>query len=290
MANSPAHQFGQIVGDVLEAAVLPVLEGVARRHGLYLDRKCPRNARGGKREVVWKDAQGNNHKLDFVIEAGGSEMVVGAPRAFIETAWRRYTKHSKNKAQEIQGAIGPIALRYAASRPFLGVVLAGEFTESSIQQLRSHGFTVLYFSYLSIVRAFAVVGIDAASREQTPDADFAEKVGRYVALRAEQRESLYAALRAQHVDEIAAFEQALDRTLARRVVRVAILPLHGQLVILSSASDAISMVEDYGPASGELPFVNFEIRIQFSNGDQAEGRFAEKKDAVHFLQSVAATV
>ena len=32
MAQSPAHRFGQIIGDTLEAAIRPVLETVAAEH------------------------------------------------------------------------------------------------------------------------------------------------------------------------------------------------------------------------------------------------------------------
>ena len=45
---------------------------------------------------------GNVHDLDYVFEQGGTEATIGQPKAFIEIAWRRYTKHSRNKAQEIQ--------------------------------------------------------------------------------------------------------------------------------------------------------------------------------------------
>lgn len=52
---------------------------------------------------------GNAHDLDFVLERGGSDDKIGMPAAFIETAWRRYTKHYRNNAQEIQGALEPLA-------------------------------------------------------------------------------------------------------------------------------------------------------------------------------------
>lgn len=55
MANSPTHRFGQIIGDVLEAALKDPLAHVAQKHGLYLDCKCPRAARGGQSKVGWKD-------------------------------------------------------------------------------------------------------------------------------------------------------------------------------------------------------------------------------------------
>lgn len=36
MALSPSHKFGQIVGDVLEQALYPLLERFATTHGLYI--------------------------------------------------------------------------------------------------------------------------------------------------------------------------------------------------------------------------------------------------------------
>src|SRR3970282_2096626 len=99
----------------------------AKAHKLYLDRKGPRQARTGSK-VSWRDASGNVHALDFVLERGGTVTQKGEPVAFIETAWRRYAKHSRNKAQEIQGAILPLLETYSKQHPFIGVVLAGVFT------------------------------------------------------------------------------------------------------------------------------------------------------------------
>lgn len=147
MAQSPAHKFGQIIGDTLELALEPLLISVARKHNLYLDRKGIRIARGKKKKVSWKDKYGNVHDLDYVFERDGTPKNIGTPLAFIEIAWRRYTKHSRNKAQEIQGAIMPLKETHCRSCPFIGVVLAGEFTKGSLDQLRSLNFAVLYFPY-----------------------------------------------------------------------------------------------------------------------------------------------
>jgi hypothetical protein len=89
------------------------------------------------------------------------------PLAFIESAWRRYTKHSRNKAQEIQGAILPLAEKYRWNNPFLGIVLAGAFTSASLTQLRSLNFNVLYFPYESLTAAFQSQGIDIVFDEST---------------------------------------------------------------------------------------------------------------------------
>lgn len=105
---------------------------------------------------------GNDHDLDFVTEQGGTKDKRGRPLAFIEVAWRRYTKHSRNKAQEIQGAVLPIAERHAWDKPFLGAILAGVSTEGSLAQMRSSGFEVVLFPYNSLVEAFAAIGVNAA--------------------------------------------------------------------------------------------------------------------------------
>jgi len=112
MAEAPGHRLGQIIGETLEASIEPVLKGLAKEHGLYLDSAGHRPARQGKK-VTWVDDRGNRHDLDFVLERGGTDEKLGTPAAFIEIAWRRYTKHSKAKAQEIQGAIEPLFARFS---------------------------------------------------------------------------------------------------------------------------------------------------------------------------------
>jgi len=107
MASNPAHKFGQMIGEVLEATIEPIIGQFALDHELYFDKKGKRPARTGKK-VCWTDIYGNIHDLDFVLEKGGTATEIAQPIAFIETAWRRYTKHSRNKAQEIQGAILPL--------------------------------------------------------------------------------------------------------------------------------------------------------------------------------------
>src|ERR1700676_3287221 len=71
MAESPSHRFGQILGEVLEAAILPVLEKFAKDHKLYLDKHGARACRNGT-TCTWLDSNGNTHGLDFVLERGGT--------------------------------------------------------------------------------------------------------------------------------------------------------------------------------------------------------------------------
>jgi hypothetical protein len=286
MAQSPSHRFGQIIGDLLEAAIRPILQTVAADLDMYLDGKGARVVRGKKRKVAWVDGKGNAHDLDYVFEAGGTADTVGVPRAFIEIAWRRYTKHSRNKAQEIQGAILPLAERYSDHHPFLGVVLGGVFTNGSLTQLRSNGFTVLYFPYTSVVAAFAAVGVDASFDEDTPDSHLLRKVKSFLKLSPQQRERIAEKLRRRHKADIDAFVSALRLMLTRQITSVYVLPLHGIARTLASVNEAIEFIELFDESRPEPPFTRYEVGVRYTNGDEIRGQFTDKAAAISFLQSV----
>lgn len=286
MAQSPSHRFGQIIGEVLEATIRGPLEDVCHRRGLYLDSKHPRPARNMLNKVAWKDCKDSIHDLDYVIEQDGTEETIGSPKAFIEIAWRRYTKHSRNKAQEIQGAIIPLAETYHAAHPFLGVVLAGVFTDGSLTQLRSHGFQILYFPYDSVVAAFAEVGINAAFGEETADRELAKKVTQYAALSDRKKQRIAESLRSRHTKELSDFVAALEVSLSRAIVAVYVLPLYGQLQELPTPGDAIAFLEHHTPAHVAGQFIRFEIGIRFSNGDEIRGQFQSKVSAIEFLTGI----
>jgi hypothetical protein len=287
MAESPAHRFGQIIGESLELAIRPVLETVARDLKLFLDGKGERKIRGNKRKIAWIDGKGNSHDLDYVFESGGADGKIGLPRAFIEIAWRRYTKHSRNKAQEIQGAILPLAEHYGHCRPFLGVIFAGVFTDGSLKQLRSQGFTVLYFPYADIVNAFAVAGVDAEFDEDTPDRVLLRRVHQWEKLPAKKRESAAIHLRKYRKVELETFVSALRAALTRRVESIYVLPLHGMARTLGDVLAAIEYLQSHDESQPSLQFVRYEIGIRYSNGDEVRGQFKDKTTAIAFLRSVA---
>lgn len=284
MALSPSHRFGQIIGEVLEGLLLPQLRQVAEARALYLDWQHKRPARANKSKVAWVDGRGNSHDLDYVLEQGGSETVLGQPKAFIEMAWRRYTKHSRNKAQEIQAAIPPLAERYADAHPFLGVVLAGVYTPASLRQLQSHGFQVLHIPYESVIAAFGLVGIDARFDEETADAHLRTQVGRYEKLDAANREKIPAHLRLLHAKEINGFVEKLTITLLRRVKSIRILALHGQTHVIDNVSDALAFIASYPEHEGAQAFVRYEVVVEYGNGDLVRGQFAGKAEASSFLR------
>jgi len=293
MAISFAHKWGQVIGNLVQASVRGLLQEVADQHCLYLDYQRARAARSGKK-VAWQDRQGNIHDLDYVLERGGTEDTRGLPVAFIETAWRRYTKHSRNKAQEIQGAILALAETYSHLRPFLGVVVAGVFTKGSLDQLRSCGFVVAYFPYETLVQSFALAGIDASFDESTKESEFRRKIRLFDALSTKQVERIQESfLRSPTREDDSAvgeppmerFIAALKTALSRGIQGITIIVLHGVSKDLRSATEAIVYIQKYSErAASTAPATKYEVRVRYNNGDVIEASFQDKADAIQFLR------
>lgn len=281
MAESPAHKFGQIIGDLLELALEPHLQKFARKHKLYLDKKGERKARSGKK-VSWTDANGNKHDLDFVLERGGTENKIGVPVAFIESAWRRYTRHSRNKAQEIQSAVLPLAIKYKNSSPFVGVVLAGVFTEGALTQLKSLGFGVLYFPYESVVKAFTRFGINAVFDEKTAETDFRKKIESWNKL--PNKEDVAKELLKLNKKSVDEFMSSLSDSVSRFIEKIIILPLHGQENVSNRVTEAIDYLQKYSEDNLNLPLSKYEIIVIYNTGDRIEASFKDKKDGINFLE------
>ena len=289
MAEAPGHRLGQIVGESLEKALEPILQAIADRHSLYLDKEGYRPARGRRKKLTWTDALGNAHDLDYVLERAGSDEEIGVPVAFIETAWRRYTKHSKNKAQEIQGAILPLLQTHSAAKPFAGAVLAGVFTTGFLDQLRSNGFAVLYIPYEEIIAAFGRFGMDLKYDEATEDAHLAAQIDHYNALSDEERDAIGEALRETAPAEFRRFRDVLDSALSRRIRAVTLFPLHGRAVECQTVQEAIDAVRSYArggyKGDDDLPFTRFEVIVRYSNDDRITAEFAQADDAEQFLET-----
>jgi hypothetical protein len=292
MAESLAHKWGQCIGDVFEVFVRNILIEVAQQHELYLDCKRPRKARGGQGKVTWQDGYGNKHDLDYVLERSGTEDTLGVPIAFIESAWRRYTKHSKNKVQEIEAAVMPIALTFSRHQPFCGAVLAGEFTRNALHQLESKGFGVLHIPYDSILAAFRELGIDASSEDGsggTTEEQFQEKIAKWESQPQPQAtDRLLAKLHKLHQHEIADFKQCLEAALTRQVVSVRLTVLRGHSVECSDVNGAIAhLIEEeksYRLREDGDQREAFEVQIRFNTDAKIEATFPKRAEAIAFLR------
>ena len=285
MAPSPAHKLGQIIGDAFELAIRDQLAEVAAEFGLYLDYKRPREARGNKRKVAWRDIFGNSHDLDYVLEQGGKEDERGTPRAFIEIAWRRYTKHARNKVQEIQGAVLPLAETFPLCPPFKGAVLAGNFTASAREQLHAHGFEVAYCRYGVVISAFRAVGVDVASDEQTTEKELRRKIKAYEHLSNVDRHRLVEEIRRACASEVEPFIESLRTSLRRRVEQVTVMPLTGNSNRFETINAAVQFIVRYDESVSVVGLQRYELNVRYSNGDEIRCSFREKTKAIDFLRA-----
>jgi len=288
MAESPSHKFGQALGKLFEDIVLddilkPRLEQFAKTKNYYLDSQRSRPVRSGKK-VTWEDKYGNKHDLDFVIEIDGTDHQLGRPVAFIESAWRRYTKHSKNKAQEIQGALLPIVELHDA--PFYGVVLAGEFTKPALDQLRNNGFAIIYIPYQDVVAAFKEIDFEVAFDETTADEIYTAASNRLVALNSSEKDNLRQALMRVSKQQVDRFMDTLRNCLERFISQIIIMPLFGTRYEFKNIDDALTELNtvDIDRASGE--FERFEVIIDYSNSDKIQATFQDKILLADFLRKL----
>nr|WP_294493589.1 hypothetical protein [uncultured Mediterraneibacter sp.] len=288
MAKSPAHRLGQIIGDILEETMIRYCEPIAAKHKLYIDYKHERDARNGKKEVQWKDVNGNFHKLDVVLEKGGTEQIFGTPKAFIEVAWRRYKKHAKAKAQEISAAIKPLIAKYNLDSPFFGVVLSGEFTDNSLEQMKSEGFEVLYFSTEALEKAFASHGFDVHWNEGTSEAELQSRVNRMELMSEEEKEKIGRSLMEANRDQWKSFVSKLDTALERMIGNIRVTSLYGNLKSFSTVEDACTYISHCSDSSEDLvlPLHNYEITVLYSNGDSIDIKFKERTNAIKYLRQL----
>ena len=286
MASSPAHKFGQLLGDLLEEIISPLLQSFCAARGLYLDKQGERPARKGQK-VTWLDQYENSHDLDFVIEKNGSDDKVGRPVAFIEAAWRRYTKHSKNKAQEIQGAILPIADRFEWDKPFMGAILAGLFTEPSLKQMESSGFTVALFSYETIITAFASAHVNVRFDESTPDQAFSKVISQIERLSENERSSIKDSLVRSNKPLIDKFFSNLKATLDRQIEEIILIPLYGKRYAFESIDAITRFVLEYKNNMDAQDFISFKLYVTYTNGSNIKSEFCSKEEVFRFLQYIS---
>lgn len=270
---------------MLDEILRPRLMQFVGEKGFYLDYQKHRAARKGKK-VTWTDKYGNSHDLDFVIEIGGSDKKLGRPIAFIESAWRRYTRHSKNKAQEIQAAILPIVELHKLSAPFFGVVLAGDYTEPSLAQLRSSGFAVIYIPYDAVVKVFGKIGFDIAYDEKTPRKFLKQATSRLGGLSSSDLSKIKQSIIKSCGEQVDAFMQRLRDALNRVLVRIVLIPLYGEEQTYKDVESALRYVttERFDKPNGK--FKQFDLIVQYSNGDQITATFRDKAELSHFLETL----
>lgn len=283
--KSPGHKLGQILGGFLEGLFIDDFKALANQYGFYLDSKGLRpNVRGRRKKVTWKDHDGNSHDLDYVFEKGGTYDRKGIPVAFIEATWRRYTKHSRNKAGEIEGALLPLRDSYPSCR-FIGAMLAGEYTGGGKNQLTSHGFYVFHILFEHFLDAFKKRRIDLDYPEKADDKLKLSIIQQWESLSPKAIDDIKMHLRKSVAEDYSVFRKALETSLISKIESVIILPLYGTELSFDSVKVAMkTLVELEESKSGIAKFVKYEIQIRYYTGSFATGAFYSKEEALEYLQ------
>lgn len=286
MAKSPAHKLGQLIGNYIEKYFENELTSICTERDLYLDVVgSPRKARSGKK-VTLEDVYGSKHDLDFVIERNGTDEQLGIPVALIECAWRRYTRHSKNKAQEIQGALLPVAEKYEHHKPFLGAVIAGDFTAPSVKQLNGCGFETVYFEAKEIFDSFQEAGFNIFYDEDTSDEDATRMIGVFQSLTQTQKQDVFEKIVAKTEGEVSRFKQNLEESLDRQVNLIVVAPMFGATRNFQTIDDALEYLnsDNLTDVPDDVEFMKIYVQMVYNNGDRIEGNFNSSVNARRFLR------
>lgn len=190
----------------------------------------------------------------------------------------------------------PVALTFSQQQPFLGAVLAGEFTRNALQQLQSKGFAVLHVPYQSILLAFRELGIDASSEDGaggTSEEQFRKKISKWQKLgQSRAIDRLLQQLVLLHLGEIAEFKRRLDNSLTRRVISIRLAVLRGHTVECGSVESAVAYLVEEERSAHRLRQAGqereaFEVQVRFNTGAKIDAAFPRRDEAIAFLRSFA---
>ena len=282
---SPGHKLGQIIGTVFERYLEPSLAGVVEslNADYYLDKKGPRPARGGKK-ITWKDGKGSLHDLDYVIEKGGTPNSIGRPVAFVEVAWRRYTKHSINKAGELIASLVPLKQTYSGSCRFIGAVVSGEWTAGALDRMRGQGIISAHFDYEVIRRAVLEQGeVSINYDESASEAEKRALLAKLEGLTDPQLDRIGRQIFAEEGKELAEFIEALKAAIECRIVEVIIAITFAASRAFTNPAEAIDFLRSVDADRTEAKFAALVVEVKRANGDTVSGRFSDKKKAEEFL-------
>ncbi len=267
---SSGHRLGQMIGDLLEGVFTDTVDRLAEEFGLYHDYKGKeRPARG--RKLIWYDEYGNGFDLDHVLERGGTDTVLGEPVGFIEVFFRRYAKHSRNKAKEDAGKLVPLLSRYPSTR-FLGIIGAGVFTRPAIDEVESKGIRMFHIPVDQVFNVYRKYGAQMNYPETLEES--------------EKRVLLEKAQRARGLEEsLPIYIERLRRDLNRQVTSVSLTRRSQSSVRVHTLGEAIKLMEQNALLGESVE--SHRVSVDFDNHTTAHAEFASPDELASYLQTLA---
>jgi hypothetical protein len=204
MGSAPAKKLGQMIGSVLQDAYYKHFEDFARANNLYLD--SDGQERPGVRdgsELTWLDGSDVKRKVTYALETGGSKSKQGEPFAFVRANWRRDKKHSTQVAEAIVALLA-LGRRFKRNPPHNIAILAGEYSDSALLDLRANGFrAVVVVPSHVVIAAFADWNIDISGGDLRDDPFWNRQVEKIYGLSDAKRRSLVTRLYDDTADRFA---------------------------------------------------------------------------------------
>ncbi len=167
-------------------------------------------------------------------------------------------------------------------------MLAGEFTNNSLNQMESEGFKVLYFSMQAMEEAFASQNIYIHWEEDTSEKELQEKVDQFERLSKREQQLIGDHLMSNHKEQWEIFLQCLQNALKRTIESIYIISLFGAEKEFCNIQDACDYIasDQKEIAVKKNMFRGYEIIVKYSNGDKIEMRFQKKRDALTSLEKL----
>ena len=173
------------------------------------------------------------------------------------------------------------------SKPFKGAILSGQFTENSLNQLKSDNFHVLYIPFDKFVQAFSIHGLDVYFDEESKETDVKKK---YAAVVKRSNQRLLDEVRKEILKscetEINQFVSELSQSYNRKIKSICVLPLHGTRTEVLDVEKAIDFIASYEniPENNLLEYI--EVIVTYNNGTLMQCQFKEKYEAIDFLNKI----
>jgi len=176
---------------------------------------------------------------------------------------------------------------YHFNRPFLGAIVAGEWTDGALTQLESQGIRYLLIPSQMVVDAFATIGVDAKFGEGTPDALIQTEVENWENASPLKQLSVVKALAKSTKPIFDEYLNALQKHLDRSVVSVQVINLYGTISTVSTVEEAITKLEQSQKEISDLSpskLLRIEVKVVYSDQDEVEGKFGTVAEAVLWLE------
>jgi len=286
MIASPGHRLGQIIGNIMEDVFKETVARLAREFGLYHDSKGTVRPARGTRKIIWRDAQGNAYDMDHVLEQDGSDDRIGEPIGFIEVFWRRYEKHSRNKAKEDTGKLVPLLSSYPSAR-FAAIIAAGVFTPPAIQEVESKGIKLLHIPVDVVFDVFRRSGVEVDYPEKADD-----DTKRQLLWDAERMltDSLQAQIKSHLLQEIAddltQFIEVLRQELARTIVTVTVTREASSSFTCASREEALAILSTWDWGQAGQTSEQYAVNVIFNTGTTVHRSFASEDELTLYLAAL----